>query len=347
MKEIHVKWKSPSNIALIKYWGKNGYQLPANPSLSMSLSESYTTTEVIFRSSKNDNSLRVKFSYAGQPNEKFQSRIEHYLHYLSENEMLFLKEGEIIIQSENTFPHSTGIASSASFMSSLALCLCSIEEQLSELYLYNFFERASYLARLGSGSAARSVFGGFVSWGKSIFINHSSDEYATPINKQVQESFFNLCDAIIVVSDQPKSISSSDGHKLMNEHPFARARYRQANLNHEVLLRALMCGDRQRFVEIVENEALQLHAMLMSAQPWNILLAPESVFIIQQIKLFRLQSNIPICFTLDAGPNIHLIYSREESKVVKNFLESQLIPSVNKPMKIIYDKIGQGPVKIL
>lgn len=343
MHTFHVKWKSPANIALIKYWGKNGYQLPANASLSMTLSEATSTTEVIFSPLRQGEGPLVQFSFEGHANEGFQQKIEQYLQYLAKHEMPFLYHYHLDIRSSNSFPHSAGIASSAAFMSSLALCLCSVEEQLQGAIGYAFFERASYIARLGSGSASRSVYGGYVSWGRSSHVPHSSDEYATPVNKWVHPVFMNYVDAIIIVSDQPKAISSSAGHRLMDNHPFHLARYRQAAIHHEDLLQCLLCDDRERFAVIVENEAMQLHALLMTSNPSYILMEPATLFAIQMIREFRKATGIPVCFTLDAGPNIHVLYAKENKETVEEFIRNQIISGLTQPVRVLYDKLGNGP----
>ncbi|MGC8825211.1 MAG: diphosphomevalonate decarboxylase [Bacteroidales bacterium] len=346
MHTFQVKWKSPANIALIKYWGKNGHQLPANASLSMTLSEATSTTEVIFSPLQQDQGPLVQFSFEGHANEAFQQKIEHYLQYLANHEMPFLRQYHLDIRSSNSFPHSAGIASSAAFMSSLSLCLCSVEEQLQEGMGYAFFERASYIARLGSGSASRSIYGGYVSWGRSSHVPHSSDEYATPVNKRVHPAFMNYVDAIIIVSEQPKAISSSAGHRLMDNHPFHLARYRQAAIHHEDLLLCLLCNDRERFVEIVEYEALQLHALLMTSKPSYILMEPATLYAIQKVREFRKSTGIPICFTLDAGPNIHLLYANEYKDAVEEFIRNQIIPGMTQTVRIMFDRLGNGPEQL-
>lgn len=346
MRSFHVKWKSPSNIALVKYWGKNGYQLPANVSLSMTLSEAVSTTEVRFTPLPDGQGPGVQFSFDGQPHELFQQRIEKYLQYLADNEMPFLRHYQLDITSHNSFPHSSGIASSAAFMSSLALCLCTVEEQLQEGIGYAFFERASFIARLGSGSAARSVYGGYVSWGRNMYVPHSSDEYATPINKRVHPTFLSYADAIVIVSDQPKAITSSAGHKLMENHPYRLIRYRQANIHHEDLLQALLCEDRQRFAEIVENEALQLHALLMTSVPSYILMEPATLHVIQLVRQLRKETSIPVCFTLDAGPNVHILYAKDDANVVEDYIRNQILPNLPHPARVLYDHTGNGPEQI-
>lgn len=340
-----VTWQSPANIALIKYWGKKNYQLPANPSISITLSKCRTTTSVTVFTG-NSNSPEVEFYFNGQNHEKFQEEVQQYINLLATDEMPFLKSFDLVIHSSNNFPHSAGISSSASFMSSLALSLCTIEKELYKNEFYDFYQRSSYIARLGSGSASRSVFGGYVNWGYTPLLLHSSDEYALPIHRnRIHELFFQYRDTILVIDSSEKAISSSEGHRLMSRHVFGAVRYKHARENHEDLLRSLLCGDEDDFVRIIENEALVLHALLMTGFPWNILLKPASLKVIQRIKKFREENHIPIGFSIDAGPNIHLLYHQRFSEEVNNFIQNELIQYCENKT-IINDEIGNGPVRL-
>ncbi|MEI8348339.1 MAG: diphosphomevalonate decarboxylase, partial [Pseudomonadota bacterium] len=120
-----IIWKSPANIALIKYWGKKGHQLPCNPSLSMTLRESCTITALSWRDNPGKGP-QVKFTFAGKSEEKWVKRIEKYLQTILPH-MPALSDLDLAIESQNLFPHSAGMASSASAFSALALCLCSLD----------------------------------------------------------------------------------------------------------------------------------------------------------------------------------------------------------------------------
>ena len=155
-----VTWRSPSNIAIIKYWGKHGIQLPRNPSISFTLSEAHTNTSIKYApKTENHHQVTLDFLFANQPKEAFKVKIQQYFESLLEV-FPFIKQLHFTIESNNSFPHSAGIASSASAMSALALCLCEIERQLFGNLISEpeFLRKASYLARLGSGSACRSVY---------------------------------------------------------------------------------------------------------------------------------------------------------------------------------------------
>ncbi|MBC8146788.1 MAG: diphosphomevalonate decarboxylase [Bacteroidetes bacterium] len=338
-----ICWQSPSNIALIKYWGKYGNQLPRNPSLSFTLQNSYTETSITYSFKNESNGISLEFYFEGKENIEFGNRVEKYLFSLIPI-FPFLQQLQLRIETKNTFPHSSGIASSAASMSSIALCLCSIEKNhfntlKSEA---DFFSKASFVARLGSGSASRSVYGGFVSWGESDEIENSSNEFALPLTIQIHDNFKDLCDSVLIVSSDKKKVSSSTGHKLMEAHPFADSRIKQANENLVKLLSALESGNFDSFIEIVENEAFTLHSIMMSSNPSYTLLLPNTLNIIKKIRDFRSDTRLPICFTLDAGPNVHLIFPRSFENQIYEFVEKELLVYCE-PKFWIKDYIGKGP----
>lgn len=205
-----VGWESPSNIALIKYWGKFGRQLPANPSLSITLKESKTITSIAYTAVKDKREAEVIFKLDGKPNKSFSERIENYLISICDC-FPFLCQLRMEIDSTNSFPHSSGIASSASGMSALVLCLCSIESALfgNEPSEEAFFRKASYLSRLASGSACRSIYGGFAVWGKNNVMSYASDDYAVKLEEEVNPVFSNLHDTILIVDEGQKKFRAA------------------------------------------------------------------------------------------------------------------------------------------
>ena len=282
-----MAWKSPSNIALVKYWGKHGRQLPKNPSISITLRESVSTTEISYDYKPGYEGPTIDFYFEKKEAPAFGERILKFLKNQVED-FHFLNETCLTIKSANTFPHSSGIASSASAFSSLALCINSIREMItgSKIPENDFYRQASELARLGSGSASRSVYGGYVVWGALKAFDNYSDRYAVPVTTDIHPVFHDLQDAILIVSDEKKKVGSSAGHALMEKHPFANARYDQA-IKHLIELHdVLRKGDLGRFVEIVENEALSLHALMMASNPGYLLMQNNTIHIIERI-LYR------------------------------------------------------------
>jgi len=324
LEEKSFSQTSPSNIALIKYWGKHGNQHPNNPSISFTLTKSCTQMSVVCQPIR-DKTCSLEFYLDGIRNPEFEKKLIFYLERLLPY-LPFLDALHLVIKSNNTFPHSAGIASSASSVSALALCLCSIEkEYFGTLSNVNdFLQKASFLARIGSGSACRSIFGGIALWGFVPGIANSTDELAIPIQEPVHPIFASYHDAILVIDSSPKSLSSSAGHKLMNHHAYKETRYKQASDNLQRLMAVLSSGDELKFAQIIENEALSLHGLLMSSMPGHILMHPNTLMVLKRIKEFRAQTHLPLTFTLDAGPNVHLLYSENIRTQIISFIESDL-----------------------
>lgn len=339
-----VKWSSPSNIALVKYWGKKEHQIPENPSLSFTLSDCKTITEVTYtKKSGNDFSFDVFFE--GEKNEAFKPKIQTFFERI-EDYVPFLRDYHYKIETSNTFPHSSGIASSASGMSALALCVMSIEQKLSVIesdsveYKNYFRQKASFLARLGSGSACRSIEGELVVWGKNES-TESSDLFGVRFDGEVHPNFKNYQDAILLVDKGEKQVSSTVGHKLMYGHPFAKERFAQAHQNLAELTQVLASGNMKGFIEIVESEALTLHAMMMTSMPYFILMKPNTLEIINKVWQYRAENDSNICFTLDAGANVHVLFPKAEEAKVYEFIKRELVAYCQNG-HYICDSVGKG-----
>src|SRR6056297_3163844 len=238
-----VGYKSPSNIALVKYWGKLENQIPANPSISFTLDHCRTTTTLKFQKKEHPASEFIfELFFEGEKKESFRPKIQKFLERV-EPYLPFLKDYTFRIETSNSFPHSSGIASSASGMSALALCLMSLERQLNPKMDEEYFTRkSSFLARLGSGSACRSIEGELVVWGMHNTIYESSDLYGVPFRDEVHDNFRNYRDTILLVDKGEKQVSSTLGHDLMNEHPYAETRFRQAHDNLDKLKKIFRSG---------------------------------------------------------------------------------------------------------
>ncbi len=340
----HVTWTAPANIALVKYWGKKANQLPMNPSLSLALERCVTETTIHYRFRKGSG-LEWQFYFDGDLQHTFGKKIEMFFTNVT-GILSSLPHLDIRIDSRNTFPHSAGIASSASSMAALALCMMSIEEVFTgRVMLENeFIHSASMLARRGSGSAARSVIGGYAIWGKSDIFPGSADEYATSLPFEVHPFFYGINNAILVVDSGRKAVSSSEGHALMKDHPYAQARYREANKHLQLLSNILRRGDSEEFISLVEKEALSLHALMMSSDPGIILMRPATLEIINKVRRYREQSGQFVAFTLDAGPNVHLIYHDNNRSETELFIKRELMKFCEEGT-VIPDHIGTGPVK--
>lgn len=340
-------WQSPSNIALVKYWGKREGQLPENPSISFTLNNCFTTTRLEFELKASEvageEDFEFELFFEGEEKEDFRPKVNTFFKRI-EKYCPFLRAYRFTIYTENSFPHSSGIASSASGMSALALCVVGLEKQLDASAEKNedFYKRkASFLARLGSGSACRSIDGDLVVWGEHEKVEGSSDLYGIPYPGKVHEIFKDFQDSILLVDRGTKQVSSSVGHNLMYGHPFAEARFVQARENLHKLQPILESGDLDAFIEIVESEALSLHAMMMSSKPYFILIKPNTLQIINKIWEFRREKGVPVCFTLDAGANVHVLYPAENKDEVSEFVKNELVAYCENG-HYICDRVGSG-----
>ena len=348
--ELSFTWKTPSNIALVKYWGKTEPQIPKNASISFTLSTSHTITTTDFTPKSNseadNNDINFELFFEGKKKEDFKPKIakffERILAYCP-----YLTTYNMVIHSKNSFPHSSGIASSASGMSAIAICLMSLEKSLSTVELTDEFvnQKASFLARLGSGSASRSIEGPLVVWGQHPKIKGSSDLFGVPFPYPVHEVFKNYHDTILLVDKGEKQVSSTVGHDLMHNHPFAAQRFDQANENLARISKILQNGEIDSFINLVESEALSLHAMMLTSTPYFILMKPNTLEIINAIWRYRNKTVSKICFTLDAGANVHVLYPANESKKIAQFIDKELSKFCQKN-HYICDIVGLGAIKL-
>ncbi len=319
-----VSASCPSNIALIKYWGKYENQIPANPSISYTLNNCKTNTSMEFVA---DEKFSVQTFLSGNEEKKFAEKIEKYFRNIEEFLPWILK-GKYIIRTENTFPHSSGIASSASGFGAIAKCLMELEQNFSGIQdCYFKVRKASFLARLGSGSACRSLYDGLVVWGTTKEVEDSSDLYAVQYpNDEIHEVFKSFNDWVLLIHEGAKSVSSTVGHGLMNTNPYAERRFREAHESFRTLKVILKNGDLQNFIKLVEHEALTLHAMMMMSEPAFILMKTGTLEVINKIWDFRKETDLPLFFTLDAGANVHLLFpSNSDEDEIKEFIVKELL----------------------
>jgi diphosphomevalonate decarboxylase len=336
-----VSWSSPSNIALVKYWGKKENQIPKNPSVSFTLDACKTVTTLSFKKKESNSDFSFEIFFEGEKKKDFEKKIDTFFKRIVEY-VPFLKEYHFVIETSNTFPHSSGIASSASGMSALAMCLMSVEKLLNPELSHAFFiQKASFIARLGSGSACRSIEGNLIVWGEHDLIQGSNDLYGIKYPYEVHAAFKNYQDTILLVDKGEKQVSSTVGHDLMHSHAFADLRFKQAHDNMAKLIDIFKSGNIYAFIEIVESEALSLHAMMMTSIPYFILMKPNTLEIINKIWEFRENTGLPICFTLDAGANVHVLYPEKDSQQILEFIKNELVAYCQNG-HYICDKIGLG-----
>ena len=340
------KWRSPSNIALVKYWGKRDVQIPANPSISFTLKNSYTETEIKF-TLKSEKSEFVDFDlyFEGEKNKSFDEKVISYFKNVSVYTP-YLKYYHLEIKSSNSFPHSSGIASSASAFSALSVCIVAFEKIINMSLTDDIAKKKeSFLSRLGSGSACRSVNGPLMMWGEHKDYKLSTNELAIEPEFKLHDNFKEFQDTILLIDKGQKSVSSTIGHGLMNTNPYAKERFVQANKNMSEMKIILEKGDLKRFGQVVENEALSLHAMMMTSTPSFILMKPNTVAALEVVKEYRDREGVDLYFTLDAGANIHLLYPKSEKEEVLSFIKAKLVAYCENE-QYICDELGNGATSV-
>ncbi len=302
---------APSNIAFIKYWGtKNDLlRLPKNGSISMNLSNLLTTTTVEFNTTFPEDSITLN----GIREEREGNRAIKHLDRIRQLAQIKTK-AKIVTQ--NNFPIGTGLSSSASGFAALTVAGAKAAGlSLSEKEL-------SILARQGSGSACRSIPNGFVEW---LDGDTSDTSYAISL---YPADYWDIVDVVAVVSKDKKEVSSSEGHKLAISSLFYEKRL-EINKEKMVLTKQyLQERNFQKFGELIEAEALELHAIYITSQPSLLYLLPGTLHVMHLVKKWR-QEGLPVYFTLNTGQDIHLIcekkYAQEVAKIAQNVSEVQKV----------------------
>ena len=312
------------NIAFIKYWGnrENTLRLPMNGSISMNLDGLYTRTTVSFQPSLPFDELIIN---GHEVRGAGLDRISYILDIIRGMANIY-EQAEVI--SENNFPSSAGIASSASAFAALALAGSKAAGlNLSEPEL-------SRLARRGSGSASRSIPGGFVEWQVGT---DDEDSFAFSI---AEPGHWDLTDYIAIVSASHKKTGSTEGHFVASTSPLQAARVADAPRRLEICRNAILQRDFNAFASIVELDSDMMHAVMMTSTPALHYWKPASLEVMNCVRQWRMEG-IPVCYTVDAGPNVHVICLEPEARSIEKRLreiagvENVLVARAGGPAKIV------------
>lgn len=282
-----------SNIALIKYWGNSdaALRIPTNNSLSMTLDTAQTTTTVIFAPEFTADELILN----GKPAAATAvARASTHLDHIRQRGGVAWR-GHVV--SHNSFPTGAGIASSASGFAALTVAAC------GALGLAADHAELSRLARLGSGSACRSIDGGFVEWQAG---GRHADSFAAPI---APPEHWDLVDVIAIVAAAEKDVSSTQGHALAPTSPYFQARLGELQLNLQRVRAAIFARDLAALGEHIEAEAISLHVMMMTSRPSILYWTEGTIALMHALRRWR-RAGIEAYFTMDAGPNVHIITER-------------------------------------
>lgn len=326
----------PSNIAIIKYWGKQntGLQWPANSSVSMTLNKSRTITTAALRATPSDADVITKDGIELIPGDPAADKAYKHLGFLR-RELGF--RAALAINTRNTFPSECGIASSASGLGALTLAAIAAWtacDNIQDLQLRGHTLPAlAALARIGSGSACRSFFGGFAEWEAG----ESAEQQQ--VFQVATQQHWPLADLIVIVSDQKKSVSSTQAHQTAWSSPLFRPRLAGINERLQVARSAIANKDLNSLGTCLEADALEMHAVMMTSVPPANYMTPDSETILSWIRSERATGNFDAWFTMDAGPNVHIICDAGNSAPY-----AQKIRTRFPEFELITDSTGEGPV---
>lgn len=313
--------RAHSNIAFIKYWGNINHdlRLPSNPSISMNLRDLHTTTTVEWSGDYDADSLQINAQLADR---KALERVRQHLQRIRNR---FRVDLYAHVESSNNFPMGTGIASSASSFAALTLAAVqALGQTLSE-------EELSTIARCGSGSASRSIPSGFVEW--HVGTTHESS-YAETF---VDHDYWDLVDVIAIISDVHKKTGSTKGHQTADTSILQDARMQHAKERLEIVKSAIKTRDFETFADMVEEDSNIMHAVMMTSRPPLFYWHPLSLQLMTEVRSWRKSEGIQVCYTLDAGPNVHCICVRDDvDRVISR------IKNVSKVIEVRMSPAGGG-----
>jgi diphosphomevalonate decarboxylase len=305
MPERSATARAGANIAITKYWGNCDAALcvPANDSVSLTLDRAITDTTVVFSTGHRQDEVILNGQLqTGEEGKRVVGQVD----LLRE---LAGVDWRVRVVSRNSFPAAAGLASSASGFAALtAACAYALEFDLSP-------REMSRLARRGSGSAARSILGGFV-----LLHGGGSDEeaYAEVLHSP---DWWEICDVVALLSETQKDVPSSAGHGLAESSPLNAARLARVPELNERLRLALGERDFAALGEVAEEDALLMHSVMMTSRPALFYWLPETLVVIQQVYRWRAEG-IPAYFTIDAGPNVHVLTLPEHVERVSTDLRA-------------------------
>ncbi|MFN8598117.1 MAG: diphosphomevalonate decarboxylase [Anaerolineae bacterium] len=299
------------NIALIKYWGNRDHalRLPSNPSLSMNMDGFTSTTTVEFDPALDKDVVMLGNNFISGPGRDRVSGMLDRVRQMAEVSAC------AIVETRNNFPSGAGLASSASGFAALAVAASTAAGlTLTEAEL-------SRLARTGSGSACRSVPGGFVEW------SMGDDDQSSYAHSLAPAAHWDLRDVVAIIDISHKLVGSSEGHALADSSPLQATRVATAPDRLAQARSAVLARDFAALAEVVELDSLMMHAVMMTSKPTLMYWQPATIAVMQAVLQWR-KANLPACTTIDAGPNVHILCPGE---VVNDVVRRvQAIPGVRK-----------------
>lgn len=311
---MKAKAKAHANIALIKYWGKADEEiaLPNNSSLSLTLDKFYTETEVEFKK----DIISDEFYLNGKRDDVTLKKVSEFVDLFRQLKGM---DHRVVVKSVNVVPTAAGLASSASAFAALGAALNkALDLRLTDKELSTYVRR-------GSGSATRSIYGGLVQW-------HKGHDHDSSFAEHIDDADWDLGMVAVIVNSQEKKVSSREGMKqTVLTSPFYETWPKEAEKDLELMKESIKNRDFDKMGTIAENNALKMHATMMSASPSIVYFEPDTIVAMNIVKALR-EEGISAYFTMDAGPNVKILCrlsdaDRIKEKLLKHFKEENIIVS--------------------
>lgn len=315
--------RAHSNIAFVKYWGKKdeALRLPSNGSVSMNLSNLYTTTTVQFSDTLPHDDITIN-------NERDEKKIAKVASHLDRIRALANTKMKAKVVSENNFPTGVGLSSSATGFAALtAAATLALGAKLSE-------REMTVLARLGSGSACRSIPTGYVEWKTG---DTTDESYAVSL---YPPTHWDLVDIVALTSTKEKYVATTDGQRSAQSSPFFEQRMKHIEKRIEDCKRYIKEKNFSAFGTLLEKDALEMHAIMLTSTPPLLYWLPETVLIMKKVLEWR-RSGIEAYFTINTGQNVHIICRQADAAKVEKLLHE--IPAV---MDVIPNTCSRGTYEI-
>lgn len=324
---------APANIAFIKYWGARDLDLalPMNPSISMTLEHCVTqcTAETLGRGGEDEVWLAEPDGGFGTPEPEFAQRIRAQLDRI--RKWAGSTDG-LRVATRNNFPTAGGLASSASGFAALTLAAVGAFGKKASTRELSLLTRRS-----GSGSACRSILGGFVEWTAPKGDGTSGSDEDSYARQLADADHWDLRNVIAVVEIGPKTVSSIEGHRRALTSPYYAKRQELLPQRIEKVRKAIRERDLSLLGPVLEEEAVDLHLIAMSSNPPVFYWSPGTLAVLRAVRELR-QEGLAAWATMDAGANVHVICDTDSEDEVADRLED--LPAVG---FVIRDGVGPGP----
>lgn len=322
-------WEAPANIAFVKYWGARNLEeaIPRHPSISMTLSScvSRTTVECLAGAGADEVWLLSEGGGAERPGGTFEGRVLDHLERLRRHAG---RRERLRVLTRNSFPAAAGMASSASGFAALtlaALDALGVETTPAEL--------SELARRSGSGSAARSVLGGYVEW-------PAGDLESCHAEALARAEHWDLRDVVASIQDGPKEVSSLEGHRRAPTSPHYARRLELVEGRLREVRGAIEERSLERLGPVLEEDALELHLVAMSSRPPILYWAPATLAVLARVRGLR-EEGVVAWYTMDAGANVHVICPPEDEPRV-----ARELAAVSGVRDVIRDGVGPGPRRL-